>query len=891
MPEASVRLDDKYRLESGRIFLTGTQALVRLPMMQRQRDLANQLNTACFISGYRGSPLGGLDQQLWKARGFLKENHIHFQPGVNEDLAATAVWGSQQSTLYGDANYDGVFAMWYGKGPGVDRSSDPLRHGNYAGSDRHGGVLVVAGDDHGAKSSTTAHQCELTFLDLAIPLLNPAGIQEFLDFGLYGWAMSRYSGCWIGFKAVTETVDTSASCSVDPHRIQIVEPTDFDMPEDGLNIRWPDPVLTQEERHHRYKLYAALAFARANNLNRVVLDSPKRRVGIIATGKAYLDVRQALDDLGIDEKLAHEMGLSLYKVGMSWPLDPQGVRNFCEGLDEVLVVEEKRAFVENQVKEQLYNWHTAHRPRIIGKFNRDYPDEPASPILPAYGELSPAQVARAIAALLNRHDITTSDIESHVAFLEQLDASLFSEKAPIQRLPYYCSGCPHNTSTKVPEGSRAMAGIGCHYMVQWMDRNTSTYTHMGGEGVTWVGQAPFTQTGHVFANLGDGTYYHSGTLAIRQAVAAGVNITYKLLYNDAVAMTGGQPVDGPLDPAMITRQLHGEGVQKTVVVSDEPEKYPLGTKWAPGVTVEHRDELDRIQRELRDVPGVTVLLYDQTCAAEKRRRRKRGTFPDPQKRVFINEMVCEGCGDCSVQSNCVSVQPKETEFGTKRTIDQSSCNKDFSCLKGFCPSFVTVHGGQLRKGQSAQVDPSKQKLQEVLPDPELPDLEAPYNILVTGIGGTGVVTISALLGMAAHIEGKGASLLDMAGLAQKGGAVLSHVRIAQTPEELHAVRISTGNANLILGCDNVVAAGQDTLSKVRKGHSRAVINSHETVTGDFALDSTSYRFLLRILPVSCATFSARRPWISSTPPTLPQRCSEIRSPATSSCWDMLGRRG
>ncbi len=827
MTLAAVSLDDKYTLESGRVFLTGTQALVRLPMMQRQRDAQAGLNTGAFISGYRGSPLGALDQQLWQAQRFLKNNHIHFQPGVNEDMAATAVWGSQQGSLFGDSTYDGVFAMWYAKGPGVDRSGDVLKHGNSAGSSQHGGVLLLAGDDHTAKSSTLAHQCEHTFSDAMIPVLNPAGVQEFLDLGLYGWAMSRYSGCWVGFKTIAETVDSSASVFVDPDRVRITLPEDFDMPVGGLNIRWPDTPLQQEQRLHQYKVYAALAFARANKLDRVVIDSPKRRFGIVTAGKSYLDVRQALEDLGIDDAMAADIGLTVYKVAMTWPLEREGLRAFAQGLDEILVVEEKRAVMENQIKEQLYNWDADVRPRVIGKF-----DEDQQWALPSIDELTPARIARVIAKRIARFH-SSERIEQRLRFLVAKEEALQMEKAPIQRIPYFCSGCPHNTSTRVPEGSRALAGIGCHYMVQWMDRRTDTFTQMGGEGVTWVGQAPFSTTKHVFANLGDGTYFHSGILAVRTAVAAGVNITYKVLYNDAVAMTGGQPMDGPLDPAMISRQLYAEGVRKIVAVSDEPDKYPIGYEWAPGISVHHRDDLDRIQRDLREHPGVTAIIYDQTCAAEKRRRRKRGTFPDPAKRAFINELVCEGCGDCSTTSNCLSVTPSETEFGRKRAIDQSSCNKDFSCVNGFCPSFVTVHGGRLRK---AQGDVAAVADWAELPAPELPDLKEPYGILITGVGGTGVVTIGALLGMAAHIEGKGCSVLDMAGLAQKGGAVVSHVRIGQSPSDIHAVRISAGGARLLLGCDLVVAAGFDALSKAQPGATRAVINSHETITGDFTRD-------------------------------------------------------
>jgi indolepyruvate ferredoxin oxidoreductase len=824
MTLAAVTLDDKYALESGRVYLTGTQALVRLPMMQRQRDKAAGLDTACFISGYRGSPLGGVDQALWQARRFLKSNHIHFQPGVNEDLAATAVWGSQQASLFGDNRHDGVFAMWYGKGPGVDRSGDAVRHGNLAGASRHGGVLLLAGDDHTCKSSTTAHQSEYAFMDYMVPVLAPANVQEILDLGLHGWAMSRYSGCWIAFKVTSETVDSSASVYVDPHRVEICEPVDFELPADGLHIRWPDSPLQQEMRLHKYKAYAALAYARANKLNKAVIDGPKRRFGIVTCGKSYLDVRQALDDLGIDEAYARDIGLSIYKVGMTWPLEREGVRQFAEGLEEILVVEEKRALIENQFKEQLYNWKESVRPRVIGKF-----DEERNWILPSTDELTPARIARVIAQRIARFH-RSEEIDRRLAFLAEKEKALAAQKAPIARVPYFCSGCPHNTSTRVPEGSRALAGIGCHYMVQWMDRKTDTFTQMGGEGTTWIGQAPFSKTGHVFQNLGDGTYYHSGLLAIRACVAANVNITYKILYNDAVAMTGGQPMDGPLDVPMIAHQLHAEGVKRIAIVSDEPQKYPTGGAFPPGVFVHHRDELDRIQRDFREVPGVTAIIYDQTCAAEKRRRRKRGLMPDPDKRVVINELVCEGCGDCGVQSNCLSVIPVETEFGRKRAIDQSSCNKDFSCLKGFCPSFVTVHGGKLKKRKAAGKGAGDFA---ELPEPEIPALDEPYGILVTGVGGTGVVTIGALLGMAAHLEGKGCTALDMTGLAQKGGAVFTHLRIAPQPEDIHAVRIAAGSARLLLGCDMVTTASFDGLAKAQIGKTRAVINSHESATGDF----------------------------------------------------------
>ena len=827
MAIAAVTLDDKYTLASGRVHLTGMQALVRLPIMQRQRDAAAGLDTACFVTGYRGSPLGGIDTAFWRAENFLKDQNIRFQPGVNEDLAATAVWGSQQVGSFPGARHDGVFAMWYGKGPGVDRSGDVLRHANLAGTSAQGGVLALAGDDHTCKSSTTAHQTEYAFMDAMIPVLNPSGIQEILDFGLFGWAMSRYSGCWIALKIVSETADSAASVAVDPGRALTAVPQDFELPDGGLNLRIADDPLAQEERLHKHKLYAALSFARENGVNKSIIDGPKRRFGIITAGKSYMDVRQALDDLGISAEYAEAIGLSVYKVGMTWPLERDGVRRFAEGLEEILVVEEKRALIENQLKEQLYNWRADVRPRVIGKF-----DEIGEWILPSIDELTPGQIARAIAARIKRFH-TSADIEKRLAFLNEKEESLKTVEPGLKRIPYFCSGCPHNTSTRVPDDSRAIAGIGCHYMALWMDRNTTTFTHMGGEGVTWIGQAPFTDEPHVFSNLGDGTYFHSGLLAIRAAVAANVNITYKILFNDAVAMTGGQPMDGLLSPQLITRQVAAEGAKRVVVVSDEPDKYPSHAEFEPGTTFHHRDELNHLQLELRDVPGVTVIVYDQTCAAEKRRRRKRGTYPDPAKRAFINEMVCEGCGDCSVKSNCLSVIPVETDFGRKRMIEQSSCNKDYSCVDGFCPSFVTVHGGTLRKRKFESADDPAQDSWADLPVPTLPSTEKPFGIMVTGVGGTGVVTIGALLTMAAHIEGKGCSVLDMTGLAQKGGAVLSHVKFSDTPEDLHAVRIASGGASLILGCDLVVAADAGTIAKVEHGTTHAVINSHQTITGNF----------------------------------------------------------
>ncbi len=821
-------LDDKYTRTSGRVFLTGTQALIRLPMLQRERDLAAGLNTAGFISGYRGSPLGNLDLGLWKAKAHLAEHHITFQPGINEDLAATAVWGSQQVGLFPGARYDGVFGLWYGKGPGVDRCGDVFRHANAAGTAKHGGVLVIAGDDHAAKSSTLPHQTEHVFKAVLMPVLYPANVQEYLDYGLHGWAMSRYSGCWVAFKALADTVETSASVNIDANAVDIVYPTDFTLPPDGLNIRWPDPPLQQEARLLNHKLYAALAYCRANKLNRVIIDSPAPRLGILTAGKSYLDVRQALDELGIDDKLAAEIGIRLYKVGMVWPLEPEGVRHFAEGLEEILVVEEKRQLLEYQLKEELYNWREDVRPRVIGKFDEIGEWSEGNWLLPATGELPVAVIARVIAQRIERF-FTSPTIEARLKLIAAKQKAAQTPMVLAERKPHFCSGCPHNTSTKVPEGSRAVAGIGCHYMVTWMDRSTATYTHMGGEGVPWVGQAPFTSEKHIFANLGDGTYFHSGLLAIRQSLAAKVPITYKILYNDAVAMTGGQPVDGILSVARITRQLEAEGVDKMVVVTSDPDKYAEVTDLAPHVPVRHRDELETVQRELREYPGVSVLIYDQVCATEARRRRKRGKMPPVTQRVVINEAVCEGCGDCSVQSNCLSVVPVETEFGTKRQIDQSACNQDFSCLKGFCPSFVTVEGAKPRKS-SAAVDDADWP---ILPAPQLPATAQPYNLIITGVGGMGVITLGALVGMAAHLDGKGISTLDMTGLAQKYGAVFSHLRIADRPEDIHAARIATGEAHAILGGDLVVSASTEALSKMLEGRTRAVVSCTDTPTADF----------------------------------------------------------
>ena len=815
-------LEHKYTREEGRIYLSGVQALVRLPLMQQMRDRAAGINTAGFISGYRGSPLGGFDLELWKARKHLKASGIEFTPGLNEDLGATMVWGSQQTNLFQGAKYDGVFSMWYGKGPGVDRCGDVFKHGNAAGTSKLGGVLALAADDHACRSSTLPHGSEGEFESAMMPVLNPAGVQDILDMGLLGWAMSRYTGRWIGFKTIAETVESSASVNVNPHQLDILLPTDFELPAGGLNIRWPDPPLDQEMRLHQYAVKAAQAFARANHIDKVVVDSPKARLGIVTTGKSYLDVLQALEYLGIDRKVAEDIGIRVYKVGMTWPLEPLGIREFARGLEDIIVVEEKRSFVERQMKEYMYNWE--HRPSIVGKY-----DELENWVLPSTNELTPARIARVIASRVQRF-FRSEQMDSRLQWIAAKEKELAAPRANFPRVPHYCSGCPHNSSTVVPEGSRALGGIGCHYMVTWMDRKTDTFTHMGGEGVTWSGQAPFTEEKHVFQNLGDGTYFHSGSLAIRQSIAAKVNITYKILYNDAVAMTGGQPVDGTLTVPDIAHQVRSEGVKTIVVLSDDIEKWSDRSIFPSGVEFYDRSELDAQQKRLRDVPGTTVLIFDQTCAAEKRRRRKRGKMVDPAKRIAINSLVCEGCGDCGVKSNCVSVLPKETEYGRKREIDQSNCNKDFSCVKGFCPSFVTVKGGGLRKRKGT----GNKELLANLPAPVIRgDLEQPWNILITGVGGTGVVTIGALLGMAAHLENKGASVLDQTGLAQKGGAVTTHVRIARTPADIHAVRIAAGEADLVLGCDMVVVNDYWALSKIRADRTEVVINDYQAMPGPF----------------------------------------------------------
>ncbi len=819
-----VTLDDKYDLEKSRIFVTGFQALVRLCLMQKERDRRAGLNTAGYVTGYRGSPLGGLDQQFQRAKKWLQQSDVVFQAGINEELAATAVWGTQQAELRGEGKYDGVFGMWYGKGPGVDRCGDVFRHANFAGTSKHGGVLALMGDDHTAESSTTAHQSEFHFVDLMIPILNPAGIQEIIDYGLYGWAMSRFTGAWTALKCMHETVETTAVVDGSLDRVKIIMPEDFAMPEGGLNIRLGDTILGMEARLTDYKRDAMIAFVRANKLNKVITSGGRNpKIGVITLGKSYLDVRQALDELEIDEVRANDLGLRIYKVACPYPLSQRELAEFAQGLELIIVVEEKRSLVEVQVREELYG--TLNQPTCIGKR-----DERGNWLFPQKGALDPNDIAICIGERLLARS-PNEQLAGHVARLKEAQRVLAETTDIATRIPYFCSGCPHNSSTVVPKGMRAYAGIGCHYMVQWMDRDTSGFTQMGGEGANWIGEAPFSTRPHVFQNLGDGTYNHSGYMAIRAAIAAGTNITYKILFNDAVAMTGGQMNDGGLTVPQVARQVAAEGAKKVVIVSDEPEKYPAGTHWPDGVTIHHRDELDPVQRELATIPGCTVMIYDQTCAAEKRRRRKRGMFPDPDKRVIINELVCEGCGDCGVKSNCVSVQPLETEWGRKRTIDQSSCNKDFSCLRGFCPSFVTVSGATPKKAAQAQLPEDM----PALPEPAMPKpaMGLTYDVIITGVGGTGVVTVGALIGMAAHLEGKGVGVLDMAGLAQKGGAVQSHVRIAERPEDIHAIRVAARAADLVLGGDIVVAGNKKVLAAMTPGSTRVVVNVAEVLPGDF----------------------------------------------------------
>jgi len=823
-PLDDYRLEDRYRRKSGRVFLSGTQALVRLPLLQREIDAAAGLNTAGFISGYRGSPLGGYDQELWRAKGLLDEQNIRFLPAVNEDLAATAVHGSQQVEADPSRSVDGVFGLWYGKGPGLDRAGDALKHGNAYGSSPNGGVLVVAGDDHGCVSSSMPHQSDVAFLTWLMPNLNPASVAEYLEFGLYGLALSRYSGMWVGFKAISETVESAMSVELPPPPCFVVP--DFTPPPGGLHIRWPDFPGPQIEERLEAKKAATLAFAEANPIDRKVFDVDDARYGIVTTGKAHLDLMEALRLLGIDRREAERIGLDVYKVGMVWPLTHDAALDFVRGKREVLVIEEKRGIIESQFKEYFYDYPGRKPERMVGK-----EDEFGHPLVPWVGELSPPMLARIVARRLDAVGVT-QDLSARAEDILQPQTSVI-DIGGAERRPYFCSGCPHNTSTKVPDGSKALAGIGCHFMASWMDRDTEGLIQMGGEGVNWIPRSMFNGGRHVFQNLGDGTYYHSGSLAIRQALAAGANITFKILFNDAVAMTGGQPVDGPVSVQAVAHAVRAEGVERIALVSDEPELFSTAD-FPAGTSISHRRDLDALQRELREIPGVTVLIYSQTCATEKRRRRKRGLIEDPKRFAVINDLVCEGCGDCSVESNCLSVVPKETPFGRKRQIDQNSCNKDFSCLNGFCPSFVTVENGD-RQTVASSSDDDRLPRERIarLPEPKLPAVDDVYDLLVTGVGGTGVVTVGALITMAAHLEGKGASVLDFMGFAQKFGPVLSYIRLASTPAELNQVRIADGQADALIGCDLVVSTSPQASRTFRHGRTRAAVNTTEMSTADF----------------------------------------------------------
>ncbi len=818
MSKQEFTLADRFDLSKSHVLLNGTQALVRLMLMQAARDKAAGLNTAGYVTGYRGSPLGGVDLQMMREGKRLSEANVLFQPGLNEDLAATAIWGSQQAELRGEGKYDGVYALWYGKGPGVDRTGDVMRHANMAGSSKHGGVVMAMGDDHTGESSTVLHQSDWAMIDAYIPVLSPAGVQEILDYGLYGFALSRFAGVWTGLKTMKDTVEATAVVNGDPDRLKFVIP-DFQMPEGGLNIRLGDTPVTQEARMIDFKRWAAEAFSRANRIDRKHWGRPGAKIGFVAAGKNWLDLVHALSLLGIDEAEAERLGLTTYKVGQTWPLDMKSFQEWSENLELIVCVEEKRKLIEVQLKEAIFD--NRHGRRVHGWKH----DRTGEELFPTRYALDPVMIAQKIGGILIEEGRGTEHIR---AGLNRLTEVRRNDNAPeiATRTPWFCSGCPHNTSTRLPEGSRAYAGIGCHYMVQWMGRETEGFTHMGGEGANWIGEAPFSTRGHVFQNLGDGTYNHSGSLAIRAAIAAKTTITYKILYNDAVAMTGGQPNEGDLTAPQIARELTAMGVDPVIVVYDEKEDVDR-KQFPQGMRFEERAEMMNVQRELEDAKGVSAILYIQTCAAEKRRRRKKGQFPDPDRRVWINPEVCEGCGDCSVQSNCVSIVPLDTELGRKRQIDQSSCNKDYSCLKGFCPSFVTVKGGKLRKPKAeAFTIPD-------LPQPALPAISGTHNVVITGVGGTGVVTIGAVLAQAAQIDGKGAGMMEMAGLAQKGGAVHIHLRLAERPEDISAIRVATGEADCVIGGDLVVTAGARTIGLMTNDRTGAVVNDHEIITGDF----------------------------------------------------------
>ena len=827
MSHQDVSLKDRYDLTKSQILLNGTQALVRLMLMQQARDKVAGLNTAGYVTGYRGSPLGAVDMQMTRAKDVLDPAQITFQPGLNEDLAATALWGAQQAELRGEGKYDGVFGLWYGKGPGVDRSGDVMRHVNMAGSSPNGGVIMAMGDDHTGESSTTLHQSDWAMVDAYMPIVSPAGVQEVLDYGLYAYALSRFAGVWVGLKTMKDTIEVTSVVDGSPDRVSFVEP-DFAMPEGGLNIRMIDTPQLQEARMIDYKRNAAEAFARANRMDQRKWGQAGAKIGFVAAGKNWLDLQHALSLLNIDAEEATRLGLTTYKVGQVWPLDMVSLKEWAEGLDLIIVVEEKRKLIEVQIKEALFDNRQGRR--VYGWHKGDaLKDGKRAELFQTKADLNPVLIATKLGEILIEEGCETDAIK---AGLDALIAAQRADNLPelAARTPYFCSGCPHNSSTKVPEGSRAYAGIGCHYLVQWMDRETVGFTQMGGEGANWVGEAPFSTRDHVFQNVGDGTYNHSGLQAIRFAVMANTNITYKILYNDAVAMTGGQGNDGGLTADQICRELQAFGVRNVAVVYDEKEDLDLGL-FPKGLEIHPREDLSEVQVKYSKYKGVSAIVYVQTCAAEKRRRRKRGQFPDPDKRVFINTDICEGCGDCGVQSNCVSIVPVETELGRKRAIDQSSCNKDYSCVSGFCPSFVTIEGAQIRKEATTEVDLPD------LPEPQLPTINGTHNIVITGVGGTGVVTIGAVLAMAAHIDGKGAGMMEMSGLAQKGGAVHIHCRIGESPSDINAIRIATGECDTLIGGDLVVSAGAKTIGLMKSGRTAGVVNSHEIMTGAFTRDA------------------------------------------------------
>ena len=839
MSQPDISLHDRFDLGKDRVLLNGTQALVRLMLIQKARDAAAGIDTAGYVTGYRGSPLGAVDQQMTRARAELEAADILFQAGLNEDLAATALWGAQQAELRGEGRFDGVFGLWYGKGPGVDRSGDVMRHANFAGTSPKGGVIMAMGDDHTGESSTTLHQSDWAMVDAYMPVLSPAGVQEILDYGIYAYGLSRFAGVWCGLKLMKDTVEATAVVDGRPDRMQLVTP-ELDMPEGGLNIRLVDTPVAQEARMIEHKRFAAEAYARANRIDKRVWGKPGARIGLVAAGKNWLDLVHSLKLLGIGEAQAERLGITTYKVGQVWPLDMDSFHEWAEGLELIVVVEEKRKLIEVQIKEALFDDRRGRR--VYGWHKGDtYENGRRLELFPTRFCLEPVSIARQLGGILIEEGCETAGIRQG---LREIDALEQAENAPdiASRIPYFCAGCPHNTSTRLPQGARAYAGIGCHYMVQWMDRETVGFTHMGGEGANWIGEAPFSKRGHVFQNLGDGTYNHSGVQAIRAAIYSGVNITYKVLYNDAVAMTGGQGNDGGLTPQQIAAEVTAMGAAEVVVVHDEKEQIDPAS-FPRGIQIVARDRLLEVEERLSQVKGLTVIVYVQTCAAEKRRRRKRGQFPDPDMRVFINPEICEGCGDCGVQSNCVAIVPVETELGRKRAIDQSACNKDFSCLKGFCPSFVTVEGATPKRPAARSVDIGQ------IPAPVLPAIDGTYNMVITGVGGMGVVTIGAVLAQASQIDGKGAALMEMAGLAQKGGAVHIHCRIAESPEDISAVRVATGEADALIGGDLVVSAGMKTLALTNSGRTGAVVNSHEIVTGEFTRN-TEFRIPASDLRVS-----------------------------------------